>query len=49
MQVSVGEGFVCALAWNGEVWCVGENDRGLLGNGTRVDSDVAVRVLLPTE
>jgi alpha-tubulin suppressor-like RCC1 family protein len=44
--VAVAPGFlhVCALLGDGSVWCWGRNARGQLGNGTRTDSFVPVRV-----
>ena len=36
-----------AILANGSVWAWGENDRGQLGNGTRVSSDVPLRVEVP--
>ena len=36
-----------AILANGSVWAWGENDRGQLGNGTRVSSDVPLPVEVP--
>lgn len=40
-------GQTVAILTNGSVWAWGENDRGQLGNGTRVSSDVPLRVEVP--
>ena len=40
-------GQTVAILANGSVWAWGENDRGQLGNGTRVSSDVPLRVDVP--
>ena len=36
-----------AILANGSVWAWGDNDRGQLGNGTRISSDVPLRVEVP--
>jgi alpha-tubulin suppressor-like RCC1 family protein len=38
-----------AILTNGTVWAWGDNDRGQLGNGTRTNSDVPLRVDVPKE
>jgi alpha-tubulin suppressor-like RCC1 family protein len=40
-------GQTVAILSNGSVWAWGSNDRGQLGDGTRVGSDVPVRVEVP--
>jgi alpha-tubulin suppressor-like RCC1 family protein len=40
-------GQTVAILANGSVWAWGDNDRGQLGNGTRVSSDVPLRVNVP--
>ena len=44
--LSVAPGFrhACALKKDGTVWCWGRNDRGQLGDGTKVDSPYPVKV-----
>ncbi len=44
--VAVAPGFrhVCARKADGTVWCWGKNDRGQLGDGTKVDSPFPVKV-----
>ncbi len=36
-----------AILANGSVWSWGDNDRGQLGNGTRISTDVPLRVEVP--
>jgi alpha-tubulin suppressor-like RCC1 family protein len=43
-QISVGEGFACALDSAGAAYCWGNND-GDLGDGSHADSDVPERVV----
>jgi alpha-tubulin suppressor-like RCC1 family protein len=40
-------GQTVAILANGSVWAWGDNDRGQLGNGTRVNADVPLRVDVP--
>ena len=40
-------GQTVAILANGSVWAWGDNDRGQLGDGTRVSSDVPLRVDVP--
>ncbi len=40
-------GQTVAILADGSVWAWGDNDRGQLGNGTRVGSDVPLRVSVP--
>lgn len=40
-------GQTVAILANGSVWAWGDNDRGQLGNGTKVSSDVPLRVEVP--
>ena len=40
-------GQTVAILADGSVWAWGDNDRGQLGNGTRVSSDVPLRVDVP--
>ncbi len=49
LSIAVGLHHSCALLQNHEVWCWGSNYYGQLGDGTRVDSEVPVRVRLPSE
>jgi alpha-tubulin suppressor-like RCC1 family protein len=44
--VAVAPGFrhICARKTDGSVWCWGKNDRGQLGDGTKVDSPFPVKV-----
>lgn len=44
-QIALGAHHACALLTDGSVWCWGSNFYGQLGDGTRADSDVPVRVL----
>lgn len=43
--VAPGARHVCALKKDGTVWCWGKNDRGQLGDGTKVDSAYPVKVV----
>ncbi|MBX3185672.1 MAG: hypothetical protein KF819_01600 [Labilithrix sp.] len=43
--VAPGVHHACALKKNGTVWCWGKNDRGQLGNGTKLDSAFPVQVV----
>ncbi len=43
-DVSVGEGFACAVTGQGRVWCWGEGDDGQLGDGRGKDSKRPVEV-----
>jgi alpha-tubulin suppressor-like RCC1 family protein len=40
-------GQTIAILANGSVWAWGDNDRGQLGDGTRVSSEVPLRVHVP--
>ena len=42
--VAPGVRHACALKKDGTVWCWGKNDRGQLGDGTKVDSAYPVKV-----
>lgn len=42
--IAPGARHACALKKDGTVWCWGKNDRGQLGNGTKVDSAYPVKV-----
>jgi alpha-tubulin suppressor-like RCC1 family protein len=44
--VAVAPGFrhVCARKTDGSVWCWGKNDRGQLGDGTKIDNPYPVKV-----
>lgn len=42
--VAPGARHVCALKKDGTVWCWGKNDRGQLGDGTKIDSANPVKV-----
>lgn len=42
--VSAGRRHTCALRLNGETWCLGDNGRGQLGDGTFASSEYPVRV-----
>ncbi len=44
VAVAPGHRHVCARKSDGTVWCWGKNDRGQLGDGTRVDSPFPVKV-----
>jgi alpha-tubulin suppressor-like RCC1 family protein len=43
-SVAPGARHACALKKDGTVWCWGKNDRGQLGDGTKVDSAYPVKV-----
>lgn len=43
--VAPGARHACALEKDGTVWCWGKNDRGQLGDGTKVDSAYPVKVV----
>ena len=47
-QVSVGDGFMVALASDGSLYAWGSNFTGTLGNGTTSDSQTPVKVSMPT-
>ncbi len=49
MQLTAGEGHVCARADDGSVWCWGDNDAGQLGDGTDRDRDTPAQVSGLTE
>lgn len=42
--VSAGQSFACALTIDGDAYCWGQNHSGMLGDGTRQDRSVPVRV-----
>ena len=42
--IAPGTRHACALKTDGTVWCWGKNDRGQLGDGTKVDSAYPVKV-----
>ena len=42
--IAPGARHACALKKDGTVWCWGKNDRGQLGDGTKVDSAYPVKV-----
>jgi alpha-tubulin suppressor-like RCC1 family protein len=42
--IAPGARHACALKKDGTVWCWGKNDRGQLGDGTKVDSPFPVKV-----
>ncbi len=44
VAVAPGSRHACALKKDGSVWCWGKNDRGQLGNGTKIDSLYPVKV-----
>lgn len=44
VAVAPGVRHACALKTDSTVWCWGKNDRGQLGNGTKVDSAYPVKV-----
>ncbi len=44
IAIAPGARHACALKNDGTVWCWGKNDRGQLGNGTKVDSVYPVKV-----
>ena len=44
VAVAPGSRHACALKNDGSVWCWGKNDRGQLGDGTKVDSAYPVKV-----
>lgn len=49
VDVAAGEGFTCAVAGTGEVFCWGSNGFGQLGDGSTTDSDVPVQAATPTD
>jgi alpha-tubulin suppressor-like RCC1 family protein len=44
VQISIGWRSTCALTDDGSVWCWGHNERGQLGDGTRIDRDTPARI-----
>jgi alpha-tubulin suppressor-like RCC1 family protein len=44
-ELSAGEGHVCATLSSGEVWCWGKNNAGQLGDGTKNESRVPVKLI----
>jgi alpha-tubulin suppressor-like RCC1 family protein len=44
VAVAPGARHACARKNDGSVWCWGKNDRGQLGDGTKVDSLYPVKV-----
>jgi alpha-tubulin suppressor-like RCC1 family protein len=46
-EVSVGSFHVCGLTSAGELYCWGWNEHGQLGDGSKIDSDIPVRVATP--
>ena len=47
-NIAAGDGDCLALASNGTVWAWGDNSAGELGNGTNTDSDIPVKVSMPS-
>lgn len=47
LDLSIQRAHACAVDGQGRAWCWGANDRGQLGDGTRTDRLVAVRVVMP--
>jgi alpha-tubulin suppressor-like RCC1 family protein len=45
VAVAPGSRHACARKNDGSVWCWGKNDRGQLGDGTKVDSVFPVKVV----
>ncbi|MDO8617959.1 MAG: hypothetical protein Q7N87_03695 [Candidatus Uhrbacteria bacterium] len=43
-HISAGTKHICASTGDGRAWCWGSNERGQLGNGTKIESDSAVQV-----
>jgi len=43
--LALGDSFTCAVRRSGELWCWGLNDAGQLGDGTRTNRAVPVRVV----
>lgn len=46
-KISVGNGFMVALASDGTLYAWGSNFAGMLGNGTNIDSAAPVKVTMP--
>ena len=44
VAVAPGMRHICARKTDGTVWCWGKNDRGQLGDGTKVDRAFPVKV-----
>lgn len=44
-QIKEGTDFTIALKQDGTVWSYGKNDKGQLGNGTQIDSNIPVQVI----
>src|SRR5262249_30863657 len=45
VAIAPGYRHVCARRTANSVWCWGKNDRGQLGNGTKIDSPFPVKVV----
>ena len=48
-QISAGSSHTCAIASDDKAYCWGNNNFGVLGNGSTVNSSVPVRVYAPKE